>query len=793
MSVNLGPNLFDKIQPYLKALVECVASSEPTYNNIKGKDCQGLVDAYLNPKNYIESTGFTKTVQIAPQLLSAYMAVLRRLKFVDPARINYEFRGIDLRTALYEIVYGDFRETQAVPSTKGVTEAQQTGGGDDLTKIIKLSKSEVSGFVPYPVNNIAGSYTDDYLSSLNSKIRRLDSQFGGFKKVAKEVIGSIEDLDRILRADLENQIDASVFKRYYKTYPIMSQKGGSKYIKEIWDWYNAPATTAEEREVFDAYAEFVLEFADTAVGSTDKIGSRLRTPLKKGDKIDGGYLRVNLKKSRGEIISYASRYSPSGSIKKGSATPLILLILPENDEIYKIVFDYWYSEKVDSADDLGDLLKSLGVSGATNKIDDDAKKLGEVFSCNESTLKSLLKSDLTVDDDEPDMFNSKFDKEFGVGKKFLRNGYRWNRATSAIQKKNTQTGEWEAIIEPSKAEYRKIFNKSEKCFNSFAELKDEDECCRFIPLLFNGETKKFFDAVKNLEFTVKDLDTDFRNINPITVVKLLEGYKFEKMSSFDEVYGTVKKFTNYDTWLKNVIEPTSELTQTEKDNIKSQTVLKDVLDMSVAFVNNNLNLLNPHIDPMASSTNRDKKLELNKVFPVENSPQGHPLQGRWWREVTAKARKNMLPSITLPVFPLNGAQMFYTGYMHGGDIKTEVTLQETEIIPQYTTRVYEDLKSLIDHLKTNNKVLSGSEMEKLNKELQAFQEAEIELTKKLILINKYIKVARLMNDNDSQVLSENKIRRLISQYYEDYAAFSDKDFELKGINSYIRSVLKEPL
>ena len=72
MALNLKPNLFDKMQPYLQALVKCAGGSNATFKNIKGKDCANLVNMYLDMNNYQETP--PRRGGVFPyQLLNAYI------------------------------------------------------------------------------------------------------------------------------------------------------------------------------------------------------------------------------------------------------------------------------------------------------------------------------------------------------------------------------------------------------------------------------------------------------------------------------------------------------------------------------------------------------------------------------------------------------------------------------------------------------------------------------------------------------------------------------------------------
>jgi hypothetical protein len=334
-----------------------------------------------------------------------------------------------------------------------------------------------------------------------------------------------------------------------------------------------------------------------------------------------------------------------------------------------------------------------------------------------------------------------------------------------------------------------MFNSTDQCFNSFTDFENKQECCNLIEMLAEGEITKFFDYVKDNDIKIRQLDRSFNKINPFTVIKLLDGFKFEKVLTWEPPYGKVFKFTNFKTWAKNVIFSDPNLSTAQKERLTKNPNLEIVLDMSVAFVNNNLNLLNPQIQSIKNKGSVDKDLEdlgVIRFTPAEKIGKMY----RWsiLRNVIKQAgignRQNF------PLFPFNGGQHFILG---GGvsNSRTEIELAPSDIEPEFATTIRDDLKMLIEALKSRNKTLSGNEMQRLNEELENFRAAEVKLKNKILLINKYIKVATLLGQTDSQIISENKIKNLITEYYENFKEFSEKDLELKGIGSYLRTIIND--
>jgi hypothetical protein len=228
------------------------------------------------------------------------------------------YNRVPLDKALREIVWTDAGNEpdevteDEVKAAMRLPSGEAEGGG--LNKIITLSKKQQSGFVPYKVYQLAGSYTEDYLQKMNSKIRRYDNLFGGFKKVTKEITGSMEDLDTLLRTDLQEQIQNSLNKRYYKNYKTTNQTGGdgSLLVKKLWKAYvSAPQA---DREVFNSLAHFRYREATSSgikeesltEGKVSSASASTSSPFKLVTDFsmttNGKEIRVNLLKGTRPVI-----------------------------------------------------------------------------------------------------------------------------------------------------------------------------------------------------------------------------------------------------------------------------------------------------------------------------------------------------------------------------------------------------------------------------------------------------------------------------------------------------------
>ena len=82
-------------------------------------------------------------------------------------------------------------------------------------------------------------------------------------------------------------------------------------------------------------------------------------------------------------------------------------------------------------------------------------------------------------------------------------------------------------------------------------------------------------------------------------------------------------------------------------------------------------------------------------------------------------------------------------------------------------------------------------MEKINEDLNEYAKLEVQLYEKILLINKYLKIAYYMNDTDRESLSDNAIKQKIAEYLEYFKEYSGKDMELKNLGSVLRSMIND--
>lgn len=779
-------NLRKKIKSfkYFEQLYKCCSgSADPTYDNCmkKGETEKELVNAYLDPSSYMpHKAKYSRHKALPAQFIKAIVYDLRQFKILDPPLRNdggLFYDKVPLDTAVRKLVW-EKNGTPEVDVTKDdVVNAmnavpKMTGGS--LQNIITLEKKDESGFVPYKVYQLAGSYTEEYLKEMNSKINMYDNLFGGFKKVTKEVTGSLDDLDNLLRADLENQVISSINKRYYKSYTTNQTGGsGSKQVKELWEAYSN--ATSEERAVFDSFAMFLYRKVPTttAKGTTVTETSPFM-PIKSGNlpELENCEIRVNLNRvgTRGPYILV--EMLPPGHLRRYAGSYL--------NNSYK---------NIDTFPNFKGLLVDAGESyGSDTIITTNVDALDEIYSCDLKLLDKLKRNDVEINDGFVYDFSTKYDNKNAMHLN------KWKLRDDGAFQRRKDDGTYETF-DPSDPKYREYFRSAEKCFNSYLSINNDD-CCKVIEKLIEGNGEEFMKKIVNGDISIGDLDEDFSKQNPYTIRQVLKSFKFPEIAVWDPfVKGKLKKFPNFNYWVKNVL-PNENLTEYEKKKLEDNSQLRDILNMCVSFVNHNVQILNPNVQPFEGTNIENPILKERGVSRFRVDPNSKP------RITWDSSAKEILRAVTLQQTPhsllstpliFSGLQFGLRGGGNNDDSKTSIVLNETEVVPQFTTNIVDDITHLLADLKSTNKTLKSSEMKKINEELNEFQRLEIELYKKILTINKYIKIAYLMNDNNNEYVSLDKIRQHIANYTEYFKEYSAKDLELKNIGSFLRQYSQDKL
>ena len=398
----------------------------------------------------------------------------------------------------------------------------------------------------------------------------------------------------------------------------------------------------------------------------------------------------------------------------------------------------------------------------------------------------MKRNEIDIDDTAYD-FKTDYDRQNAMHQN------KWKLRDDGAFQKKMDDGKFETF-DPSDPKYRLYFKSAEKCFNSYLNINGDD-CCDIIEKLIEGNGEEFMKKIAEETITIGALDANFKKQNPYTIRQVLKSFKFPELAVWDPfVKGKLKKYPNFSYWVKNVL-PGENLSPDEKKKLENNQALKDVLNMCVSFINSNVQILNPNVQPF-QGTNIEHKILQDRGVMRYSVEQGQKPRVAWDSSVKqlirAVASNQTPPSILSTPFISSGLQF---GLMVGGngDPKSGVVLNETEVVPQFATNIAEDIKHLLSNLKSTNKTLRSKEMEEINKQLNEFQALEIELYKKILTINKYIKIAYLMNDNNNEWVSLDRIRQQIANYSDLFKDYSSKDLELKNIGSFLKQYSQDKL
>ena len=1012
------PELKDliKIFKYVKTLNECCKdTNNTTYSCAVQKDKENciLVDAYFKPESYTKTSVNYSRSDKPYQFINAYMEDLRYFKMLDPP-VDYKYwkatqpldnylkaiiwttdgnanSDVDHNT-IFNVMNNLYVDTN--PAWKDAV-----GGGLNLNNIISLSKKEQSGFVPYEVYDLKGSYTDEYLNQMNSKIKKYYNLFGGFKKVSEEVTGSITDLDNLLRNDLENQVMNSLNKKYYKDYKVTSQTGGSgsKQVEELWNAYWAASN--EDKQIFDCIAFFRYRTIPNSINPNWDTWKDLNNDSTKPTNVKDCEIRVNLKKLPTAQTPNQKIFQNYFRTHNQNNIPNLLMILPDDGKWDSFVYfasNYWLGLNLDNAPAVSGGAPGPGMSSSSHTSSSHHTRHTHTThatptphtphpsrpssSGKPSTAKVLSNPPVLSPDENPcsiDSLPSSFPKDLpGVSSKEqlkeLNNAFKgmlathyakiaeipsntdeeriaqtllgqtiealqelfssyqfrlgltrenlkdfttieqfecvlrlyWERSgdllpdprsfpsslprpsssdllgggqdphkimhskdllwwrnithdpnAAANQSKifvnaahlhriwncdddifdkiadinqidddelwfNTgyektleeqhrswkvdeegnykvtdlNTGKTEEWDTADKNNYKKQFNSAEKCFNSYLNIT-KDKCCDVIEKLLKGDGKEFLKEISAGTVTIGALDENFKKQNPFSIKRILKSFKWPEILTWDPfIKGKLYKYPNFDYWAKNVL-PHQGLDDSEVNAIKINKNLKAVLNMCVAFVNHNPQLLNPHIDPFEGTPIDVPELKERGVHyyskSIENTFDGswQHVQKRILKPYEKWSRNNSL--WTTPIF---SGDSFVLARGGGQSNKGEVILTQSRVMPDFSQRIWKDLKYVLNNLKTmTNKSLKKSEIDEINKLLNNFKDLELQLLRKILTINKYVKVAYAMNDNRNEVVSINHIKQQIAEADELINEFSTKDLELKNVGFYLGQFMKDKL
>ena len=422
-----------------------------------------------------------------------------------------------------------------------------------------------------------------------------------------------------------------------------------------------------------------------------------------------------------------------------------------------------------------------------SKIRVKAAHLHQIWNCDDYIFDKI--ADINQIDDDEFWFNTGFDKNMEDQGKSWKVDEEGNYQVKDLI--TGQTVDWDT---DDKNNYKKQFNSAEKCFNSYLNIT-KDKCCDVIEKLLKGDGKEFLKEIGAGKISIGALDENFKKQNPFSIKRILKSFKWPEILTWDPfVKGKLYKYPNFDYWAKNVL-PNQDLEDSEVKTIKEDANLKAILNMCVAFVNHSPQLLNPHIDPF-EGTPIDVPALKERGVHYYSKATANTFDGSWnhLHKRISKPYEKWSRNNSLFTTPIFSGDSFVLARGGGLKNKGEVVLTQTRVMPDFSTLIWEDLKHVLNNLKTmTNKTLKKNEIDDINKLLNNFKELEIQLLRKILTINKYVKVAYAMNDNKNEVVSINYIKQQIAQADEYFKEYSAKDLELKNVGFYLGQFIRDKL
>ena len=423
-----------------------------------------------------------------------------------------------------------------------------------------------------------------------------------------------------------------------------------------------------------------------------------------------------------------------------------------------------------------------------SNINVKAAHLHQIWNCDDYIFDKI--ADINQIDDDEFWFNTGFEKNMEDQGKSWKVDEEGNYQVKDLI--TGQTVDWDT---DDKNNYKKQFNSAEKCFNSYLNIS-KDVCCDVIEKLLKGDGKEFLKAIgTGKTITIGALDENFKKQNPFSIKRILKSFKWPEILTWDPfVKGKLYKYPNFDYWAKNVL-PNQDLEDSEVKTIKEDANLKAILNMCVAFVNHSPQLLNPHIDPF-EGTPIDVPALKERGVHYYSKATANTFDGSWnhLHKRISKPYEKWSRNNSLFTTPIFSGDSFVLARGGGLKNKGEVVLTQTRVMPDFSTLIWEDLKHVLNNLKTmTNKTLKKNEIDDINKLLNNFKELEIQLLRKILTINKYVKVAYAMNDNKNEVVSINYIKQQIAQADEYFKEYSAKDLELKNVGFYLGQFIRDKL
>lgn len=338
-------------------------------------------------------------------------------------------------------------------------------------------------------------------------------------------------------------------------------------------------------------------------------------------------------------------------------------------------------------------------------------------------------------------------------------------------------------------EANEIFRAANKCY-SLGIDNTGDDCETLVRCILADEPEKMEECIEYLMFKqdfFKASKEQIQQIHPTLALRLLQRLGFRKYQVNDPVAGKVLwKVESVDHWLKHQVG--KKFTKVDVDRLISNEktgMLLKYLNMVSQFVNCNPAVLNknyhgPSSESAGQVTVDDETRRLGiraQIVPVQQDDLAslrsdvHRLAAR---RIERSAFINHLPfslgTDGLMTSPMGthgiqpygvtwGFNMGLTGGdQSGGALSSPIgnKVSGAKLLRHY-------MNSLISSLARRNKTVSDDIKSKLNKNLDAMEEAETALLRHLIYLDEYSKMIDIFRDYSAVELNEQNLHKFLER------------------------------
>jgi hypothetical protein len=766
--------IFDPIREYLLAAIDKCPPPDGLCDGKCSSDKKDFLKKFYEQKYYRSNPHNLKHSDIPQEFTKRVLKVADNLHKLD-------------RSATAGTLQKD---VMGKVNSYAVAASELSGG---VSKNINLEQMSQVGGVPFKTNKLVGSYSDNYLKGLTSEIKKVYNQFGGFIKINKEVIGTIEDLNVLLHNNIQEQLINSLEKRYYKNYLT---GGASDDVKKVLNVLKSGAIDNGDIELFNAFIMVMeLENNDDTKFNWKPLATISSNRLLSINPKNG--YRLNLKRSKNrKMDEYDTSGPKSDALKKLGMDPLLIeCFIPYSDG------GRFEDENNDLHPEKGWLVEQFNrvfQNGASGRDFNTTGSLSSKLDCDEMIRNELSK----VEENTATMFNDPYKKNPDI----VDNS--WEKRNDGSYQKNLPDGSIVVYKEDSN-EYNQLFTTANRCFGSYVQYTGDD-CCDWMEKVLKGDAEELLKFLDNHKFNWINAPKEINKAHPILVLKVLKAFGFREELVYDiNSVGNgskIWKIQNVNKWKTKYLDQKfkSELVK----NVMNNDDLVIYLNLLVDYVNQNPSLINDHLVKKVTVIKHrvPDVLEKRGVIPCEN-PSKKNKYSTDWNELTKNINniygdfykglnfKSQLPFGMNNLFPSTqtwGYGNVYRGTtLFGGkpDGQAEVIIDVKPTLPQFTHQVTTEIVKLLDKLNGINKPLSQHEQKSIKQKLLEFGKLETELYNQLGMINTYSQLASYFNKEDSEeVVSMQHIINYVNKYQPLLNKYENTKTGLEGLLTVLKEI-----